>query len=214
MTGPALAGVEGRLGFTITVPDSWYELPLDPANREDRVRQLVHERTRGNDAMREARPGIRKVLLAQSKAAWEAGAVYSAMFADPTEDGPMTGSVTVSLVEDPRALDESVDWLHESFRAVPRRGEDELAPYTEVSVVDIPGVGSCPRSAGIEDAPLGEGHWVRSVSMLTAVPVPELGRVFLVAASSPVLVLAEAFLDLFDAVTGTFRVVRLDEQEE
>ncbi|MGN6253182.1 MAG: hypothetical protein ACTHNS_15365 [Marmoricola sp.] len=43
-----------------------------------------------------------------------------------------------------------------------------------------------------------------------AVPVPDLERVFLNAASSPVLPLADALHDVFDAVTGTFRVLRPD----
>lgn len=208
--GPAIAGVEGRLAFVITVPETWYELDVHPATREESIRLLVDQRCRGNDAMWAARPGIRKALEEQARAAWEAGAVYCAGFADPTEDGPITGSVMVSLVHDPRAADDTVDWLKESFRDVPRRGDDELAPYAETSVVDLPGVGPCPRTSGIEDAPLGEGHFVRGVTMLTAVPVPDHERVFLVAASSPVLPLVEPLLDLFDAVTGTFRVVRRD----
>ena len=63
---------------------------------------------------------------------------------------------------------------------------------------------------GIEDTPVGDGRLLRHVFMVTAVPLPRDQRTFLVAASSPTLPLADALLDLFDAVTGTFRVVALD----
>lgn len=45
---------------------------------------------------------------------------------------------------------------------------------------------------------------------LTAVPVRDSARLFLLAFSSPVLPLVEELHDLFDAVASTFRVVPLD----
>ena len=43
--------------------------------------------------------------------------------------------------------------------------------------------------------------------MQTALPVPDSHKVFLISASSPVVVLAEELHDVFDAVTGTFRLM-------
>lgn len=209
MSGPAVAGVEGRLAYTIAVPASWYELDLEPATRADSIRRLVEDRTRGDDAMWEQRRGLERLLLEQAQAARESGATYCASFSMPTDEGPVTGTVTVSLVMDPAADEPSI--LHEAFRPVERR-EGDLTPYTDVSTLEVGGR-RCVRSQGIEDAALGDGHYVRNVSMLTAVPVPEHGRVFLVACSSPVVVLADQLLDLFDAVSGTFRVVLLEEGE-
>ena len=58
MTGPATAGLEGRAGFALTVPDSWFEIDLDPATRDDAIRRLVEDRVRGNDALWEQRRGV------------------------------------------------------------------------------------------------------------------------------------------------------------
>jgi hypothetical protein len=209
VSGPAVAGIEGRLAYTVTVPGTWFELDVEPATREESIRRLVEQRVRGNDAMWEQRHAIHKVLVDQARAAYESGATYCASFSIPTDEGPITGTVTVSLVMDP-AYDEETT-IADFFRSVPRTGDD-LEPHTDVTSVQIDGV-ECARSSGIEDAPLGDGVFVRNVSMLTAVPVPEHRRLFLVACSSPVIVLEEQLLDLFDAVTGTFRVVRLDPQE-
>ncbi|MET0930195.1 MAG: hypothetical protein ABWX74_11785 [Aeromicrobium sp.] len=208
MSGPAVAGIEGRLAYTIAVPGSWFELDLEPATREASIRRLVEERVRGNGAMWEQRHAIQKVLVEQARAAHESGATYCATFSIPTDEGPITGTVTVSLLMDP--ADDETSALQDVFRSVPRVS-DELEPWTEVGVVDVGGV-DCPRSKGIEDVPIGDGHFVRNVSMLTAVPVPDHRRMFLIACSSPVIAMDEQLLDLFDAVTGTFRVVRLDER--
>ena len=207
MSGPASAGLEGRLGFAISVPESWYELELRPALREQAVRRVVAERVRGVPELWAQRRGIERLLLEQAARAWDAGATYAAGFSLPTEEGPVTGSLTVTLVQDPAG--EAVLAPEERFRELPRTA-DPLAPYATTSMVDIATIGACPRTSGIDDAVLPEGGMLRHVFMVTAVPVREHGRTFLVAASSPALPLADALLDLFDAVTSTFRVTRLD----
>jgi hypothetical protein len=64
------------------------------------------------------------------------------------------------------------------------------------------------RTSGVEDVELPDGSgWIRSVVMQTIIPVPDTEKVTMVTLSSPSLALAEEFLDLFDAVTGTFRFV-------
>lgn len=61
--------------------------------------------------------------------------------------------------------------------------------------------------------PTGPGHVHRSAGhhgllTQTCIPVPgTTEQVILVSGASPVLDLAEAFHDIFDAVTGTFRFV-------
>lgn len=210
MAGPATAGLEGRLGFTISVPQSWYELELDPARSDQAIRQLVEDRVRGNDTMWPQRHAIHRLLVQQAADAHASGATYAAGFSLATDEGPVTGSLTVSLLEDPFTGADRVGLgLADRFRQVPRTA-DPLAPYAETTVVEIPTAGACPRSSGIEDTPFPGGGLLRNVFSLTAVPLPEHERVFLLACSSPVVALSDALLDLFDAVVGTFRLARLD----
>lgn len=210
MAGPATAGLEGRLGFTISVPQSWYELELDPARSDQAIRQLVEDRVRGNDTMWSQRHAIHRLLVQQAADAHASGATYAAGFSLATDEGPVTGSLTVSLLEDPFTGADRVGLgLADRFRQVPRTA-DPLAPYAETTVVEIPTAGACPRSSGIEDTGFPGGGLLRHVFSLTAVPLPEHERVFLLACSSPVVALSDALLDLFDAVVGTFRLARLD----
>lgn len=212
MSGPATLGLDGRLGFAVTVPESWYEVDLHPGTHDRAIRELVEARVRGNQPMWEQRQGIIRLLRQQSRAAWKSGALYCACFAIPTEDGPITGSVTVSLVRGPAGgmlEDDRTEPLASLFTSSPRGAEGE--PFSTVTAVDIAGAGSCARSYGIQDVSLADGKGIiRAVFMQTAVPVPESNKVFLVSASSPVVLLAGELHDLFDAVTGTFRMVRTE----
>ncbi|WP_435808961.1 hypothetical protein [Streptomyces rochei] len=81
--------------------------------------------------------------------------------------------------------------------------------------MDIPGVGTAARTYGVEDVPVAQGD-SRTLRMVltqmvltqTYIPVPgTTDQVVLVSGASPVLDLAEAFHDIFDAVTSTFRFV-------
>lgn len=214
MTVAGGLGLEGRIGYSIRVPDSWYELDCDPATRDASLARLVETRVRGNDEMWQQRHAITDVLRRQASAAHESGALYCAGFVMPTDDGPLTGAATVSLVQLPDPTEDGAGFdVLPRFREVPR-SEDPTAPYAVTTVVTSPGVGDCARSHGIHDADLGNGHFVRHLFMLTAVPLTDVGRAFLVSLSSPVLALEAELLDLFDAVSGTFRVVRFDESGE
>jgi hypothetical protein len=213
VTGPAVAGLEGRLGFSITVPDSWFEIDVHPGDRDESIRRLVEDRVRGNQAMWEARGGIMKLLREQSRRAWESGATYCACMVTPTDDGPLTASVVVSLVRGPVGATEHDDptgFLVDQLSVVPRGEEGGV--FTSVTTVDLPGVGPCARSYGVEDVQV-EGGWFRNVFMQTMVPTRGFNKVFLISCSSPVVPLAPELHDLFDAVTGTFRMVPLAQGE-
>jgi hypothetical protein len=74
----------------------------------------------------------------------------------------------------------------------------------------IPEVGSAARTYGVEDVPVAQGgsRTLRMVLTQTYIPVPgTTDQVAFVSGASPVLDLAEAFHDIFDAATGTFRFV-------
>lgn len=213
MTGPAVAGLEGRLGFSITVPDTWFEVDVDPATREDAIRRLVEDRVRGHQQMWDARHGITKILRGQARQAYDAGATYCACMAHPTDDGPITASVVVSLVRGPVGASEAEDrsgFLLERLTPVARKDDDDR--FTSVCTVDLLGVGACARSYGVADVELDDGAgYIRTVFMQTMIPTPGFNKVFLVSANSPVVALAAELHDLFDAVTGTFGLVELEE---
>jgi len=95
----------------------------------------------------------------------------------------------------------------ERLTSVPKKPDDDV--FTSVTTVEIPEVGACARSYGVEDVQVDSG-FIRTAFMQTFVPVPGVNKVFIVSASSPVVALAAELHDLFDAVTGTFRLVDLE----
>jgi hypothetical protein len=152
---------------------------------------------------------ITRELRRQLRVAAEGGAVFCACMVEPTEDGPIPASLTVTIAPGPlggRDDEARFGALLASLRAKDAASEEDT--WTEVSTVQIPGVGRCARTHGVEDVELPDhAGRLRVVMMQTFIPVPGRNRVVIVSASSPVLPLAAGWFDVFDAITGTVRLL-------
>lgn len=188
--------------FALTIPASWFELPVRPGSRDALIRTLVESRVRDQPELRAHRAELVKLLRRQARDAWESGAVYCACFAMVVADQLIPGAITVSVIPPPPG-GAVLDALVESLPS--REAADEGEPFSHRSVMEIEGVGRVARSQGITDVELPGGGWVRSIVMQTFVPV-DADRVLLIGAASPALDLLEPLLDLFDAVTSTLRL--------
>lgn len=204
-------------GFAITVPQDWYELELDPQRRDAAIRAQVADRSDGSDPD-PRRSALVDFLLDQAGQAWDSGAVYSASLVELTDDGPVTATVTVSVVlgpptadpDDPDRLSDLVEPLQEK---VAGPGDDT---WIRVTVVDLPGPGPAARAYGVEDLDLpDQAGRLRIVSMQTMVPIPGLNRVVLITCTSPLVSLAEPLFELFDLISATFELttVQLSDAE-
>ncbi|MFF5159846.1 hypothetical protein ACFY3N_27100 [Streptomyces sp. NPDC000348] len=198
--------------FSLAVPDSWWEFAIRPEGREATIRALVDERVRETPELAPYRGDLTTMLRRMAKDAHDSGAVYLGCMAENFDGVPLSATVTVSVLgarnrqgvalsTDPRAI-------AESLRTVTPRREGDA--WRKVTTVEIPEVGLAARTYGVEDVPVAQGdsRTLRMVLTQTYVPVPGTGdQVVLVSGASPVLDLAEAFHDVFDAVTSTFRFV-------
>ncbi|MBZ6107078.1 hypothetical protein [Streptomyces olivaceus] len=199
-------------GFSLTVPDSWWEFEIRPEGREATIRDLVDERVNETPELAPYRSDLTAMLRKMARDAHDSGALYLGCMAENFEGVPLSATVTVSVLgaknqqgvalsTDPRAI-------ADSLRTVTARREGDA--WRKVTTVDIPEVGPAARTYGVEDVPVapGDRRTLRMVLTQTYVPVPgTTDQVVLVSGASPVLDLAEAFHDIFDAVTGTFRFV-------
>ncbi|MFE2532889.1 hypothetical protein [Streptomyces sp. NPDC059371] len=197
-------------GFSLSVPESWWEFDIRPEGRDATVRGLVDERIRGIPELAEYRGDLAAMLRKMAKDAYDSGAVYMGCMAENFDGVPLTATLTVSVLgarnkqgvalsTDPRAI-------AENLRTVTARREGDA--WRTVTTVDIPQIGVAARTFGVEDVPVAQGdtRTLRMVLTQTYIPVPgTTDQVVLVSGASPVLDLAEAFHDIFDAVTGTFR---------
>ncbi|WP_437075244.1 hypothetical protein [Streptomyces sp. enrichment culture] len=200
------------MGFTLAVPQSWWEFDIRPEGRESTVRSLVDERVRLVPELGPYRSELTAMLRRMAKDAHESGAIYLGCMAENFDGVPLSATITasvlgaknkqgVALSTDPRAIAESLRTI------TPRREGDA---WRKVTTVDIPDVGVAARTYGVEDVPVAQGdsRTLRMALTQTYIPVPgTTDQVVLVSGASPVLDLAEAFHDIFDAVTSTFRFV-------
>ncbi|WP_446033787.1 hypothetical protein [Streptomyces olivaceus] len=200
------------LGVSLSVPDSWWEFDIRPEGREATIRALVDERVNETPELAPYRSDLTAMLRKMARDAHDSGALYLGCMAENFEGVPLSATVTVSVLgaknqqgvalsTDPRAI-------ADSLRTVTARREGDA--WRKVTTVDIPEVGPAARTYGVEDVPVapGDRRTLRMVLTQTYVPVPgTTDQVVLVSGASPVLDLAEAFHDIFDAVTGTFRFV-------
>ena len=195
------------VAFTLSIPDSWFELDVRPATRDDSIKTLVESRVRAQPELWEHRSELVKVLRRQARDAWDSGAVYCACFVLVLEESVIPGSITVSVIPPPPA-GSSVDAIAEQLPT--QEAHEEGGTWMSRSMVELGGIGRVPRSQGVADIPLPGGTgWIRTIVMHTFVPV-DAERLLLVAAASPALDLVEPLLELFDAVTSTLTLVRDD----
>lgn len=198
--------------FSVAVPESWWEFDVRPEGREAAIRALVDERVRVMPELAPYRADVSSMLRKMAKDTHDSGALYLGCMAENFDGIPLSATLTVSVLgaknkqgvalsTDPRAIADSLRTI------TPRRDGDA---WRKVTTVEIPEVGLAARTYGVEDVPVSQrdSRTLRMVLTQTYVPVPgTTDQVVLVSGASPVLDLAEAFHDIFDAVTSTFRFI-------
>ncbi|PWI11217.1 hypothetical protein DIZ27_07455 [Streptomyces sp. NWU339] len=210
--GEGSAADPAPVGVSLAVPDSWWEFDIRPEGREATIRALVDERLRELPDLAPHRTDLTTMLRKMAKDAHDSGAVYLGCMAENFDGVPLSATVTVSVLgaknEQGVALSTDPRTIAESLGTITARREGDA--WRKVTTVDIPDVGTAARTYGVEDVPVarGDSRTLRMVLTQTYIPVPgTTEQVVLVSGASPVLDLAEAFHDIFDAVTSTFRFV-------
>ncbi|AEH07668.1 MULTISPECIES: hypothetical protein [Protofrankia] len=200
------------LGFSISIPDTWFEVDLNPVTRRASIDALVRERTRGVPELAANRAAISRLLRHAARDAAAGGALFCGVMAEAVEGAGLSASVTVSMLpapDDARVVgvaEVTPSMIMSSLSERVARSQDDT--WTTVTLVDLLYVGQAARSYGVEDISLPDrAGWIRTTMMQTFVPVPRSDQVALISCSSPNLVLVDALHDLFDAVTSTFRFV-------
>ncbi|WP_406228060.1 hypothetical protein [Streptomyces anthocyanicus] len=200
------------IGVSLSVPESWWEFDIRPEGREATIRALVDERLTETPELAPYRADLTAMLRKMAKDAHDSGALYLGCMAENFDGVPLAATVTVSVLgaENKQGVALSTDprAIADSLRTITARREGDA--WRKVTTVDIPEVGPAARTYGVEDVPVapGDSRTLRMALTQTHIPVPgTTEQVVLVSGASPVLDLAEAFHDIFDAVTGTFRFV-------
>lgn len=194
--------------FQLSVPASWFVLELSPEAAEPALRAAVLSRLGDDGARRRQSRDLVAELMQVVRTAQARGAIYAAGTFEVFADGPMTATITISVVRPPSG--ERGDVLGQLGRLRPRAAGPD-GTWRRVLPVDLPHVGPAGRVVGVQDLPLAGDVSVRYIVMHTVIPIPGSDGAMVVTCGSPNLPLAEPLLDLFDAITGTFRFVGADD---
>ncbi|WP_237102957.1 hypothetical protein [Nonomuraea sp. MG754425] len=183
-------------GFTVRVPESWYEFDVWRAGRTGDLARLVDARVATAPDLAPHRAVLLKVLREVAGLAARHGAVFSAAMTDHVQDAGTVLATLMVLHTKGRADPEgnTVEAIASGVVAVPRAPGTPAWRRVEIVEVDA---GRAVRVTGVET---GE---IDAVVMQTLVPVPGGHGVLDLVLTSPHLSLAEPMLDLFDAISAT-----------
>ncbi len=184
--------------FSLRIPESWVEFDVWRATRTGDLSRLVEGRLRELPQLRPHRGVILRALRDLALEAERAGAIYCAAAADdPARDYPLLASLMVFTTAGmPEPTLNTVEAIAAQITTQPRSGDE--ADWRDVRVLELE-AGRAVRVQGVTATPTA----ARLVSMQTLVPVPGSEATLNIVLTSPQAALADALLDLFDAISAT-----------
>ena len=202
---PALSTTSGNgaatRGFTLRLPESWYEFDVWRATHTGDLARLVDRRVAAEPDLEQHRGALLRLLRQLAEDAERKGALLVGAMLETVDDaGMLVASMTVFQTEGaPDEADNTVEAIAGQLTAVaPAEGS---STWRRVGVVELP-AGRAVRVAGVETSELGSRS-LDCVVMQTLIPVPGGRGVLDVVLTSPQVELAEGMLDLFEAISAT-----------
>ncbi|MET8895020.1 hypothetical protein [Streptomyces albogriseolus] len=167
--------------YQLLLPEGWFRIGIEPASRERSVDALVNRRFGGVDDAPHLKRRLRDKLLAQAAAAYDQGGIE--LYLSMKQAGALTvpASLLVMLLPPGRASE-----------------------ATDASVVEL-AAGTARRRRRCTDAAPDDSEVLPSVTLDYQVPVPGTETHLLLTFSTPLVQIADAMVELFDAVAGSLR---------
>ncbi|MFJ4818835.1 hypothetical protein [Streptomyces sp. NPDC088801] len=203
MTTPGGSGsVAPPTDYRLLLPEGWFRVHIDPELRERSVDALVSRQFEGVDNAPHLKRQLRESLLAQAAAAFRDGGIE--LYLSLQKAGALTipASLLVTLLpptggDQPSAQDIAA-----------RLSADEELEVTVVELSSGPAVRT-RRWTGQPDRPAPAGvpgspdETLPSVTVDYQLPIPGAGTSLLLTFSTPLVEIAEAMVQLFDAVAAS-----------
>ncbi|CAL9494951.1 hypothetical protein [Streptomyces sp. enrichment culture] len=184
--------------YNVVVPDGWFQLALEPEDRDRAIVALAELTFRGQDNAPHLKKQFMQDLQRKTKDAYRVGGTelyLSTMTIGPV---PLASSLLIS-VPGPGEWPETSDVAALAEHLADRRGDEEI------SVVELSVAGSAVRHRRREapDASRQLGNTLPTTTLTYYVPIPATTRWLLLNFSTPVDQLADQMVALFDTVAGT-----------
>ncbi|MER6532665.1 hypothetical protein ABT215_02350 [Streptomyces sp900105755] len=189
--------------YRLLLPDGWFRVRIDPEGREGSVDALVDRQFVGVDNAPHLKRQLRDELLAQATAAYRDGGIE--LYLSLQQAGPLTipASLLITLLRpEPGTAQPHPAELAGRLSADMAADATvlELAAGTAVRVRRATGQPGTPAPAG---APGSVDEALPSVTVDYQLPVPGTTAHLLLTFSTPLLQIADAMVELFDAVAGS-----------
>lgn len=185
-------------GIRLATPADWFDLDLDPRTSDASIRQLVRERVPGRHPDQVARRReLTDLLLQATRQARLQGAVLASVLATVMAGRPVSADLLAAVT--PVAGEVDLPALGDRLAAEPGPTEK----LRDLGVVELPAGPALRIRKGVRPTVLGREVDTEVVQHF--VPVPGGERMMVLTFSTPVVVLADAFAELFDAIAGTLR---------
>ncbi|HWG74814.1 MAG TPA: hypothetical protein VG184_12245 [Acidimicrobiales bacterium] len=191
----------------VTPPD-WWDLPLDPATRTDKIAELVSRWAAKSPELAHRAREVTDLLFQLSEDATSGGAVFSSQMGILSA----TGSLAANILVTAQPLRSTADLLTEVRQQVDPAAVINLqAP--EVTTVDLTHAGRAVRRYARQVVELAAaGGPVEGVVVQYFIPVPRSESVALVTCTAPGGGDSRSAVELLDAVVGSFRFFNHDDE--
>ncbi|AZP23469.1 hypothetical protein EJC51_28310 [Streptomyces aquilus] len=202
---PTNSGIAPPADYRLLLPEGWFRVNIDPEQREASVSALVNRQFEGTDNAPHIKRQLREELLAQATAAFNAGGLE--LYLSLQQAGPLTipASLLITLLP-PTSGGKAL--TAESIAARLSADSDVAVSVVELSagtaVRTRRMMGQPDRSAppGVPGTP---DEALPSVTLDYQLPVPATGAHLLLTFSTPLVQIADAMVELFDAVAASLR---------
>lgn len=191
--------------YQLLLPEGWFRVHIAPERREQSVDALVERQFKGIDDAPQIKAQVRQEMIGQATKAFEEGGIE--LYLSLQQAGPFTvpASLLVALGLPPRggrlpSLNNLADGLAAEGKDSRKVSVVELAagPALRVREEYDPA-----RDGAAVKAETGTDYALPSVTLDYQVQIPRAEAILLLTFSTPLVQIADAMVDLFDAVAGS-----------
>ncbi|WP_329275813.1 hypothetical protein [Streptomyces sp. NBC_01451] len=191
--------------YRLLLPEGWFRVDITPERREQSVDALVERQFKGIDNAPQIKAQVRQEMLGQAARAFDEGGIE--LYLSLQQAGPFTvpASLLIALGLPPQgghlpALHDIADRLAAEEKDSREVSVVELAAGTALRVrEEYDPARDRPPVGAEKEAELA----LPSVTLDYQVQVPGAEAILILTFSTPLVQIADAMVDLFDAVAGS-----------
>lgn len=187
------------------IPDDWERMDLSGKGRRDYSRIQAQRVAEQIPALAGKRKVIENSLYRELTSSWARGVRYGATMSQPTADGILDASITVSILPEPPHHDEESVFDAISATVYENDEDSDGDDESDVSMINLPQAGRAVRVLGHRALHPGEGSSPLRYSVLQTF-IPFGGRVIMVMGFTFSSDVETQLFELFDLITSTLSV--------